>query len=86
MWLKLKSREFWINNSELGKISKQQRSSELEVWQTSLHNPNFADFANNCRALGIRVEKREELELAMRKIKDHKGPALLEVICDVALV
>ncbi|NQT78166.1 MAG: hypothetical protein HQ565_10660 [Bacteroidetes bacterium] len=75
-----------INNSELGKISKEQKGSELEVWKTSLHNPNFADFANNCGALGIRVEKREDLEVAMRKINDHDGPALLDVICDVSLI
>ncbi len=75
-----------INNSELGKISKEQRTSELDVWQTSLHNPNFADFANNCGALGIRVGRREDLEMAMQKIADHNGPALLEVICDVTLI
>lgn len=75
-----------INNSELGKISKEQRASEYEVWKTSLHNPNFADFANNCGALGIRVEKREELEAAMQKINEHNGPALLEVMCDVNLI
>ncbi len=75
-----------INNSELGKISKEQRGSELEVWKTSLHNPNFADFANNCGALGIRVEKKEELEAAMQKISDHNGPALLDIVCDVALL
>jgi thiamine pyrophosphate-dependent acetolactate synthase large subunit-like protein len=50
------------------------------------NNPNFADFANNCGALGIRVEKREDLEPAMQKIRDHSGPALLEVICDVSLI
>ncbi len=75
-----------INNSELGKISKEQRASEYEVWKTSLHNPNFAEFANNCGALGIRVEKRESLEAAMYKISEHNGPALLEVICDVNLI
>ncbi|MDA3907081.1 MAG: thiamine pyrophosphate-binding protein [Bacteroidales bacterium] len=75
-----------INNSELGKISKEQRASELEVWQTDVHNPNFADFANNCGALGIRVEKKEEIESAMRKISEHDGPALLEIICDVTLI
>ena len=75
-----------INNSELGKISKEQRTSELEVWQTSIHNPDFAEYANNCGALGIRVEKREELEAAMQKIKDHDGPALLDVVCDVGLI
>ena len=75
-----------INNSELGKISKEQRTSELEVWKTSLHNPNFADFATNCGALGIRVEKREELRSAMQRINDHDGPALLDVVCDVSLI
>lgn len=75
-----------INNSELGKISKEQRTSELEVWKTDMHNPNFADFANNCGALGIRVEKREELEDAMQKINNHDGPALLDIVCDVSLI
>jgi len=75
-----------INNSELGKISKEQRGSELEVWQTDMHNPNFADFANNCGALGIRVEKNEDIEAAMIKIRDYDGPALLEIICDVGLI
>lgn len=83
---KMPIKHILINNSELGKISKEQRSSELEVWQTSLHNPNFADFANNCGVMGIRVEKREDLETAMQKIKDHDGPALLDVVCDVGLI
>ncbi len=75
-----------LNNSELGKISKEQRAAELDVWQTSLVNPNFAEFAQNCGALGIRVEKLEDLIPAMKKIRDHKGPALLEVITDVDLI
>ncbi|MCF6342001.1 MAG: thiamine pyrophosphate-binding protein [Bacteroidales bacterium] len=75
-----------INNSELGKISKEQRTASLDVWKTDMHNPNFADFANNCGALGIRIEKRGELESAMQKIAAHNGPALLEVICDVNLI
>ena len=83
---KMNVKHILINNSELGKISKEQRASELEVWQTEMHNPNFADFANNCGALGVRVEKREDLEIAMQKVKEHDGPALLEVICDVKLI
>ena len=79
-------RHILINNSELGKISKEQRGSELEIWKTNLHNPNFADFANNCGTLGIRVEKKEELETAMQKIKEHDGPALLDIVCDVSLI
>ena len=37
-------------------------------------------------ALGIRVEKKEDLEAAMQKISDHDGPALLDEICDVLLI
>ncbi len=75
-----------LNNSELGKISKEQRAAELDVWQTSLSNPNFAKYAENCGALGIRVEKLENLIPALEKIKNHNGPALLEVITDVNLI
>jgi len=75
-----------LNNSELGKISKEQKAAELDVWHTSLHNPNFAKYAENCGALGIRVDKKEDLKAALLKIKEHKGPALLEVITDVNLI
>ncbi|MHC5010040.1 MAG: thiamine pyrophosphate-binding protein, partial [Planctomycetota bacterium] len=34
-----------LNNSELGKISKEQRAGNWDVWQTSLHNPDFARYA-----------------------------------------
>ncbi|MFT5751283.1 MAG: pyruvate oxidase [Dokdonia sp.] len=75
-----------LNNSELGKISKEQKAAELDVWKTSLHNINFAKYAENCGALGIRVEKIEDLLPAMIKIRDHKGPALLEIITNVDLI
>ncbi len=75
-----------LNNSELGKISKEQRSGEFEVWQTSLHNPNYADYANSCGALGIRVTSREDLEQAMEQVFAHRGTAMLEVVTDVALI
>jgi thiamine pyrophosphate-dependent acetolactate synthase large subunit-like protein len=75
-----------LNNSELGKISKEQKAAEFDVWNTQLHNPNFAEFANNCGALGIRVEKREDLIPAMKKILAHNGPALLDIVCDSALI
>ncbi len=75
-----------LNNFELGKISKEQRTAELDVWQTSLHNPNFSEFANNCGALGVRVEKKEQLENALQKILKHNGPAMLEVMTDPLLV
>lgn len=75
-----------LNNSELGKISKEQRAAKVDVWHTSLKNPSFAQFAENCGALGIRVDKLEDLIPAMEKLKNHNGPALLEIITDVNLI
>ncbi len=75
-----------INNSELGKISKEQRAAEHDVWQTSLHNPDFAAYANNCGALGIRVEKKEDLIPTLEQLRDHDGPGLIDIVCDVELI
>ena len=75
-----------LNNNELGKISKEQRAAELEVWATEMVNTNFADFAEGCGALGLRAEKREDLENLMIKLFEHDGPAVLEVLTDPLLV
>ena len=75
-----------LNNNELGKISKEQRAGEFDVWATSLSNPNFAEFATSCGALGLRVEKTENLAQAMDTVLNHEGPALLEVLTDVSLI
>ena len=75
-----------MNNSELGKISKEQRAGEWPVWQTDLTNPNFADFAQSCGGLGIRVESAAELGGALRQGIEYKGPSLIEVMTDVELV
>ena len=75
-----------MNNNELGKISKEQRFAEFDVWQTSLHNPNFADFANLCGVRGTRVESADDLDAALADSLSHDGPALVEVMTDVLLV
>ena len=54
-----------LNNAELGTISKEQRAGEWPVWQTALHNPNFADFARSCGGFGIRVSQAAELDGAL---------------------
>ena len=69
-----------LNNSELAKISREQRGGNFHVWQTSLHNPNFADYAQNCGGLGIRVEQIEQLRPALEQAFAHSGPSLVEII------
>ena len=75
-----------LNNSSLGKITKEQRAGHLDVWQTSLHNPSFADYATLCGAFGERVTDRAEVDAAIGRALAHPGPALVEVITDPELV
>lgn len=75
-----------LNNSELAKITKEQRAAHLEAWQTGLVNPSFADYARLCGALGERVERAGDLAAALRRALDHGGPALVEVVTDPELV
>lgn len=75
-----------VNNSELGKISKEQRSADLDVWQTSLQNPNFATFADNCGIRGFRVEHIDQLAPMLAEALAHDGPALVDIVADANLV
>jgi thiamine pyrophosphate-dependent acetolactate synthase large subunit-like protein/nitrite reductase/ring-hydroxylating ferredoxin subunit len=75
-----------LNNSQLGKISKEQRAGNWEVWQTSLHNPSFAAYAELCGAKGIRVETNEAVKPALREAMAHDGPSLIEIVTDAELI
>ncbi len=75
-----------LNNYELGKISKEQRAGEFDVWKTKLHNLNFSEYAQNCGAMGIRVERPEDLDAAFQKILAHDGPAMTEVMANPLLI
>jgi len=75
-----------INNHELGKISKEQRAGEFDVWKTKLSNPNFSEFAISCGAWGKRVEKQEDLQVVMEEFYKQPKAAVLEIIADVNLI
>lgn len=75
-----------LNNNELGKISKEQRAGGWDKWATDLVNPNFAEYAESCGALGIKVTNKENIIEAMRELFNHQGPGLMEVSTDVKLI
>ena len=75
-----------LNNSQLGKISKEQRAGEWPVWQTSLHNPSFAAYANLCGGKGIPVKSPDKLRPALDEALAHDGPSLVEVVTDADLI
>lgn len=71
-----------LNNGEYGKISNEQKDIEMPVWQTGLHNPNFAEYARNCGGYGVRVTRIDELDDAMARAIAHSGPAVVEIMAD----
>jgi len=75
-----------LHNDELGKISKEQRSGEWPVWETSLVNPSFAAFARLCGAHGSKVSKGSEVEAAVAEAIAVDGPALVEIMTDAELI
>jgi thiamine pyrophosphate-dependent acetolactate synthase large subunit-like protein len=75
-----------LNNSQLGKISKEQRAGEWPVWETDLHNPNFATYAKLCGGKGFRITKAGQLEQAFADALAHVGPSLVEIITDPDLI
>ena len=75
-----------LNNSELGKISKEQRSGQWPVWATDLRNPSFAAFARLCGGHGKKVSEAAELEEAIAGGLAYNGPALIEITADAELV
>jgi len=75
-----------LNNGQLGKISKEQRAGQWDVWQTTLHNPDFAAFAGLCGARGWRVTDAGDLDGALAAALEYDGPSLVEVVSDPDLV
>ena len=70
-----------LNNSELGKISREQVGALHPIYQTSLVNPDFAEYARLCGGVGFRVSDTAELPAVFEQalaITDR--PTLVEVI------
>jgi thiamine pyrophosphate-dependent acetolactate synthase large subunit-like protein len=75
-----------LNNDELGKISKEQRGGNWDVWETDLKNPDFSRYAQLCGALGVRVTELGDLDEALTRALGHEGPSLVEIMADPALI
>ncbi len=70
-----------LNNSELGKISREQVGALHPIYQTSLVNPDFAEYARLCGGVGFRVSDTADLPAVFEEalaITDR--PTLVEII------
>ena len=69
-----------MNNDELGKISREMVGVLNPVWQTSLVNPDFAQFAELCGSRGFRVDTVDQLRPVLTEaLAVTDGPSLVEV-------
>jgi len=75
-----------LNNSELGKITKEFNADKMEAWHTSLKNPNFVEFAKSCGGDGMQVDDIKKLKNAIKIGLASDKPFIVECITDVTLI
>ncbi len=78
--LKLPVKVVVFNNASLGFVAMEMKAAGYLDTGTDLHNPDFAAMSNAMGILGIRVERSEDLEKALRRALAHDGPVLVDVV------
>ncbi len=78
--LKLPVKVVVFNNASLGFVAMEMKAAGYLDTGTDLHNPDFAAMSNAMGILGIRVERSEDLEQALRRALVHDGPVLVDVV------
>ncbi len=68
-----------FNNSELAKISLEQRNAHFDVWETSLKNPSFAEFAKLCGTKAVRITDPAKMQEQLAEAMSEKGAVLIEI-------
>jgi len=69
-----------LNNGTLGFVEIEMKAGGFPDFGCDLKNPNFAAMANAMGIKGVRVERPQELEGAVREALAHPGPALVDVV------
>ena len=68
-----------INNNNLGMVRQwQELFYQNNIVSTPLKNPDFVKLAEAFGIMGILVEKKEQVEAAVLKAMEHKGPVLID--------
>lgn len=78
--LKLPVKVIVFDNSSLGFVAMEMKAAGYLDAGTELKNPDFAAMSNAMGILGIRVERSEDLEPALRRALAHDGPVLVDVV------
>ncbi len=71
-----------FNNGALSFVELEMKAAGIVTYGTDLDNPDFAGIARSVGLLGVRVDKSDELDDALRAAFSHDGPALVDVRTD----
>lgn len=72
-----------INNGYLGMVRQWQEKIYNEHYsQTKISSPDFVKLAQSYGALGLRVEKEEEIFPALKQAIDFDGPVMIDFVCE----
>jgi pyruvate dehydrogenase (quinone) len=69
-----------FNNSALGFIELEQKSTGILDFGTEFKNPNFAAMAESVGIRGIRLEDAADVEPGLRDAFAHNGPVLVDAV------
>jgi pyruvate dehydrogenase (quinone) len=69
-----------FNNSTLGFIQVEQRSSGFLDFGTEFKNPDFALMAEACGVRGIRLEDPADVDKGIAAALAHNGPVLIDAV------
>jgi pyruvate dehydrogenase (quinone) len=69
-----------LNNGTLGFVELEMKANGFLDTGCDLKNPNFAAMANAMGIKGIRAERPQDLEGAVREALRHDGPALVDIV------
>ncbi|MCR4880640.1 MAG: biosynthetic-type acetolactate synthase large subunit [bacterium] len=74
---------FIINNGYLGMVRQwQEKMYNKHYSQTHISSPDYVKLAEAYGALGIRVEREEDIEPAIRKAIEHNGPVFVDFVVE----
>ncbi|HET7430635.1 MAG TPA: thiamine pyrophosphate-dependent enzyme [Nocardioides sp.] len=69
-----------FDNGRLGMVKLEMEQVGLPEFGTVLHNPDFARVAEAVGMLGIRVERPDQVEGALKQAFAHDGPVLVDCL------
>jgi pyruvate dehydrogenase (quinone) len=82
--LKLPVKVVVFNNSALGFVELEQKSTGFLDFGTELNNPNFATIAEAVGIRGIRIEDPGSVDEGIAAALAHNGPVLVDVVVNRA--